>query len=140
MNLQRIKDTILYHLQRFFYGRYGFDQLSWILLGIAMLASLVARMANIPWLVLVYYGGFFTCIARVVSRNIYKRQQENRWLLSKLQVLTAWGRIGSRMFSERKTHQYLRCTNCRQWLRVPRGKGKIKISCSKCGSQTTKTV
>jgi ribosomal protein L37AE/L43A len=37
-----------------------------------------------------------------------------------------------------KTHKYYRCTHCRQLIRVPRGKGKICISCPKCRTEFIK--
>ncbi|WP_262360849.1 hypothetical protein [Gorillibacterium timonense] len=34
--------------------------------------------------------------------------------------------------AERKTHRYYRCPSCNQTLRVPKGKGKLSITCSRC--------
>lgn len=33
-----------------------------------------------------------------------------------------------------REHKYFRCPNCGQMLRVPKGKGKISISCRNCGT------
>lgn len=39
---------------------------------------------------------------------------------------------------DKKTHAYFTCPKCNTQLRVPKGKGKIKITCPKCGEQFIK--
>lgn len=46
-----------------------------------------------------------------------------------------WFRLQKRKFSERKTHRFFKCAQCKAALRVPRGKGKIKVRCPKCGAE-----
>ena len=36
------------------------------------------------------------------------------------------------MWKERKTKAFLKCPNCGTMLSVPRGKGKIIVTCPKC--------
>ena len=60
---------------------------------------------------------------RTLSRNTYKRYQENR------KFLQIFDRLKDRQ------HRYFDCPKCRQTVRVPRGKGKIAISCPKCGEK-----
>lgn len=33
---------------------------------------------------------------------------------------------------QRKTHRFFKCPECGVTVRVPKGKGKIKITCPKC--------
>jgi ribosomal protein L37AE/L43A len=69
---------------------------------------------------LLSYVLMFWAIFRMMSRNVYKRYQENR------KFLQFFDRIKDRQ------HRYYDCPKCRQTVRVPRGKGKISITCPKC--------
>lgn len=59
-------------------------------------------------------------ICRALSRNTYKRYQENR------KFLQFFTRLKDRQ------NRYFDCPKCRQLVRVPRGKGKIAITCPRC--------
>lgn len=127
----------LYSLQQFMYGRYGMDKLNLILLGLDVGLTLIgstirqiARFNLLPvWLLiglflqLLSYAAFGWMVFRALSRNIPARQRENRMLDQYLCRLT-----------DRK-NRYYRCPQCRQTVRVPRGKGKICIKCPKCGEK-----
>ena len=114
-------------LRHFMTGRYGTDKLSMTILGVGVITSIVGMF--IPFvrikmlLTLVSYVLMFWAIFRCFSRNTYKRYQENRKFLMWLD------RIKDRQ------HRYFSCPRCRQPVRVPRGKGKIAISCPKCGEK-----
>ena len=110
--------------RRFMMGRYGNDKLNMTLLVVALVVCFVnlflpkspAKLA----LVLVYYGILGYALFRTFSRNTYKRYQENRKYLQFIE------RIRDR------EHRYFDCPKCRQQVRVPKGKGKISITCPKC--------
>ena len=114
-------------LSRFMQGRYGSDKLGramvWCGFGCYLLSLLL------PWaivkLVLIFlsYSLILWTIFRMLSRNTYKRYQENRKYLRFLE------RIKDR------EHKYFDCPRCRQPVRVPRGKGKIAITCPKCAEK-----
>ena len=40
--------------------------------------------------------------------------------------------MAKKMWKDRKTTAYLKCPNCGQMLSVPKGKGKIRVTCPKC--------
>ena len=66
------------------------------------------------------------------------RAAENyRYFVCKNKVL-GWFRRGKARWQDRKTHRYFRCPQCRATVRVPRGKGKIRITCPKCKHQFVK--
>ncbi len=46
-------------------------------------------------------------------------------------ILDKW----KQQWHEYRTYRYLICPQCSQRLRVPRGKGKIKVTCTKCRNQ-----
>lgn len=41
-------------------------------------------------------------------------------------------RLAKRMWKERKTTSFIKCPVCGQILSVPKGKGKIRVTCPKC--------
>ena len=110
--------------QRFMMGRYGTDQLNMMLLCVGLVVTVVNLFVKhgTVSLVLTLLGWLLIGLVffRTLSRNTYKRYRENRRFLLILQ------RIKDR------EHRYYDCPKCRQQVRVPRGKGKIAISCPKC--------
>ena len=113
--------------RNFMMGRYGPDKLSNAILWAAVILMLVSLL--IPWapvkslLMVVYYGLMGLSLFRIFSRNTYKRYQENR------RFLQLKDRLKDRQ------HKYFDCPKCRQPVRVPRGKGKIAITCPKCSEK-----
>jgi len=111
-------------LRRFMEGRYGTDKLNTAILCVGLGVCVVAMLIPVPLVKLlstvVSYGLMFWAIFRSLSRNTYKRYQENR------KYLQTVDRIKDR------EHRYFDCPKCRQMVRVPRGKGKISITCPKC--------
>ena len=111
--------------RRFMEGRYGTDKLNTWILGVGVGACVIAMFlpaVSFARLVLVTisYILLIWAMIRTFSRNTYKRYQENRRYLMLLD------RIKDR------DHKYFDCPRCRQPVRVPRGKGKISITCPKC--------
>lgn len=126
-------------LRRFMYGRYGSDQLNMAILIAAVLVSLTNSVLTVflresgvyssivaPILSVTVYGLLIYSFFRMFSRNIYKRQRENR------RFTQLWMRLKDR------NNRYFRCPNCKQTVRVPRGRGKICIRCPKCGEKFTR--
>ena len=111
-------------LRRFMVGRYGTDRLNMSILGAGLAACLISSFFhNAPinlLLTAVSYGLMIWAICRALSKNTYARYQENR------KFLQFFDRLKDRQ------HRYFDCPKCRQVVRVPRGKGKIAITCPKC--------
>jgi len=122
--LRRLGASINRRTRYFMAGRYGTDKMNMGLLGMGLLLCLAAMLIPIPIVDLVLtalsYTLMFWAIFRTFSRNTYKRYQENRRYLRFLEQL------------KDRQHRYYECPRCRQPVRVPRGKGKISITCPKC--------
>ncbi len=125
--------------RNFMIGRYGTDSfgmfLVYALLVIIVISmffrgGIVGTVLNLLTWVIFIYSWF-----RILSRNYAKRSAENRWYLEKTAAIRKFFRIKKRQQSERKEYKYFKCPECGQELRVPRGKGNIKITCRKCGKQ-----
>ncbi len=118
--LRQLSTRMAVSLRRFMEGRYGNDKLNNAILGTALLISILGLFIRTPLLNLIAYVLMFWAIFRTLSRNTYKRYQENR------KFLQFFDRIRDR------EHKYFDCPKCRQMVRVPRGKGKISITCPRC--------
>ena len=119
-------------LQKAMYGRNGADQLSITLLALyaaLYLLSVVTKLSVFRLVAIVPAG--LSCI-RILSRNVDKRRQENARFLARIDPLIRWVRLHHTMRTDRD-HRYFKCPNCGQRLRVPRGKGKVQITCRSCG-------
>ncbi len=120
-------------LQRVMAGRYGSDQLNLCLLVIYLilyLLTLVTRVAVFSWVGLVV---LLVGLLRMMSRNIDRRRAENAKFMKLVRPVTQWLRM-RRTIHQDTEHCYFKCPNCKQYLRVPKGKGKITITCRSCGA------
>jgi hypothetical protein len=118
-------------IQRFMYGRYGNDQFGFFLLGLSVALSLLATILDLGILNLLAEVVIFYALFRMLSRNTYKRREENNKFLRKVNPFLKWFRLQQTMRRD-KAHRYFKCPNCSQYLRVPRGKGKITVTCRSC--------
>lgn len=117
-------------MRRFMAGRYGTDKLNTTILVVGLVACLISLFVQYAPVNIILTVLSYVCVGlvmfRSLSRNTYKRYQENRRYL---------------MFFERikdRDHKYFDCPRCRQPVRVPRGKGKIAITCPKCKEKFVK--
>ena len=119
-------------LNQFMIGRYGTDAFSKALLALALVlyvVNLLVReelLSTIALLLIIY------CYYRMFSKNVYKRANENQQFLYKTQKLRSTLNSYKQQFKNSKTHHIYKCPNCKQKIRVPRGKGRISIHCPKC--------
>ena len=119
-------------------GRYGTDGLNQFLSFasiVMLLLSLLTRFSLFTWLGAVL---LVLCYYRSLSRNISKRTDENyRYYAIKDRVDSKLRGL-KEQWANRRVYHYYRCPQCRQKLRVPRGRGRIQISCPRCGTQFIK--
>lgn len=128
---------------RFMQGRYGVDQLNRFLMGLALALIIAAifiprryafgSVLDTAGLLLIVYSYY-----RIFSRDIARRAGENRKYLAKTENIRARFRRERNIMSQRKEYHIYTCPGCRQKIRIPRGKGKIEISCPKCGTKFVK--
>ena len=123
--------------RRLMMGRYGVDQLTWVLLVLALVLSLCGSIFQIGFLRLLCWVVLFFCYFRIFSRNIYARQLENQRFMQFWWKLKN-GRSQRPSREQRKNYKVFSCPTCKQKLRVPRGKGKISITCPKCATSFIK--
>ena len=119
-------------LKKVMQGRYGVDQLSNAMITLSIILVIISvftksSIVNYAAMVILALSYF-----RIFSRNVYKRYDENTkflnlWAPIKSKVSGAFNRV-----KQFRTYKFFKCPQCKQELRVPKGKGKIKVSCPKC--------
>lgn len=122
-------------IRRFMQGRYGSDALTLFLMCVGIGLNIVSMF--VPFLSFLALAVFAFAVWRMLSRNIYARQKENAAYLRGWQCVKNFF-SGFRPRADAKTHRHYKCPECRQEVRVPRGKGKILITCPRCGKKFEK--
>ena len=123
--------TMMDRIARFLYGRYGSDQLNIALIIFSLVISIVMRFTPVWYLGYLCYITLGFSVFRMLSRNIEARRKENLMFLKIVWPFKNWTQYTSRKVKD-KTHKYYKCPKCKAVLRVPKGRGKIQITCAKC--------
>ena len=122
---------------RIMMGRYGVDQFGKFL-SVLTLVLLILGLFTYPIIYTLGIVGMIYMYFRVFSKNYAKRSAENLWYLKKSYAVRTWFEKQKRMFKLKKTHKIFKCPTCSQKIKVPKGKGKIEIRCTKCGTKFIK--
>lgn len=120
-------------LSRFMAGRYGTDQLNNTMIiayVVLYLISIFTRWSVLYWIALVLV---FVTLFRTMSRQLDRRRAENAKFLQLVRPLNRKLK-NLKVRIRDKDHRYFKCPNCKQQMRVPRGKGRITVHCRSCGA------
>ena len=135
--LQRIGNA----LSRFMYGRNGVDRLTltmvWTALVLDIINIFLREKVPLAYSIIGTVAGIITLLAlfRMFSRNLEKRRAENAKFMEKVWWPVSRRIAGSRQQRMDKEHRYFTCPSCGAVCRVPRGKGRIVITCPRCGNE-----
>lgn len=127
-------------LSRFMYGRNGVDRLGLTMIWAALLLDIINMLLREKPVVsgiagLVSGVLLFTALFRMFSRNLEKRRAENTRFMEKVWWPVSRRMAGARQQRMDKEHRYFTCHRCGAVCRVPRGKGRIVITCPRCGGE-----
>lgn len=124
---------------RFMYGRNGNDKLNMFILAVDLIllvvSSLLLRGAQIIHILVLALLGL--AYFRMLSKNLYKRRDENEKYLRLRYKVIGEVKLMYERWVQRKDYKFFACPSCKTSLRVPRGHGKVKIVCRKCGKSFT---
>lgn len=124
-----------YKIATFFANRNGMDDLAKAIMWVSLIVMLLSGFIPIAWLSAtlngISFAGIIYSYFRVFSKKLDKRQTENAAFMSKINPL-------KQRWQQRKTHRFYVCPKCKTTLRVPKGKGKINITCRCCGEKFIK--
>lgn len=125
-------------LRQFMIGRYGTDGLNQFLSIASLVLLLIAIISRVNLFAYLGAALLIFCYYRTFSRNISKRTEENYKFYTLKDRVDNKFKGWKEQWANRKVYHYYRCPQCRQKLRVPRGRGRIQISCPRCGTQFIK--
>lgn len=130
-------NTVMQRLREFMVGRYGNDVLNTVLFATGAFLSVVMSLFRVPFGGLISLIPYGFAIYRMLSKNYTKRNAEN---VKFLEMSAPWRTFLMKKFRQfqDKDHRYYSCPKCHNTLRVPKGRGKIKISCPHCSKEFIK--
>jgi len=121
--------------RNFMMGRYGVDQLNKFLIGLGLILMIISS----------FFPNIFTynlsliliilCYFRMFSRNHTKRYKENTIYLNYKNRILGFFKKEHFNSEQRKNFHIYKCPTCSQKIRIPKGKGKICITCPRCHAE-----
>ena len=136
--MKRFFQNLSYRASQWMQGRYGADELSrfMTIAGAVLIVLSLFRKLSFLWfpaMALMIWSLF-----RTYSKNIDKRMAERNWYLGLKGKAAGYFSLLKKRWRDRKTHVYFKCPGCGKILRVPRGKGTLKVRCPQCGREIIK--
>lgn len=136
--LRMVMQQFATKLQQFMVGRYGNDQFTLFLSIMGLALSFLGNFRHLRAFyfigtIMIFYGLF-----RSLSKNYEARRKELNWYLVWSEKPKAYIKLIMNQIRDRKTHRYFRCKSCKTVMRVPKGRGKIEITCPKCRMKVVK--
>ena len=131
--MRNFLDDLRYKFSRWMQGRYGTDEMNnalfWTFF-VFWIMSLITKKNIFYFIGLVFLG---YCMYRTFSRDYLKRSNERLWFLKILDRVKRYPKRLKQRWDYRKTHKFFTCKQCGVMIRVPKGKGRVEITCPKCG-------
>ena len=131
-------DRLRWRLSLWLEGRYGADSLSNVLNMVGLALLLIAVLTGLTLLWAFAMGVILLSAFRTFSKNIPQRERENEAWLNLIAKPKEAISLARKAWANRATTEYFRCKGCGAVLSVPKGKGKLRVTCPKCHWQTEK--
>lgn len=125
-------------IMRFMQGRYGFDSFSGFIMGVSAVLLIINIFTGLWILNILVLALIVWSYSRILSRNINKRYDENCTYLNYRNKFFHFFKNIKVYIHDWSKYLMFRCPDCHQKLRVPRGKGRIVVTCPKCKKQIIK--
>lgn len=116
-------------------GRYGQDELGKFILSLSLILLIInlfvkTAALSAAALVLIIYSYY-----RIFSRDVRARYAENKKFLTSLDPLRRKFFSSKNKYDNRKVYKYIKCPKCKFEMKVPKNKGKIRVTCKKCSEK-----
>ena len=125
----------VYH---FMQGRYGMDAFSGFLIGTGLAVAVLNAFFKSNLLMLFSWGFVIFAYTRIFSKNRERCIAQNVWFYNHTKAVRDFMQKEKSRMQIRKTHHIYTCKKCGQKIKIPRGKGKIMVTCPKCRNEFLK--
>lgn len=115
-------------IKKFFLDCYGVDELGKFILIVLIILGFVAFLTDMSWIMVFVILGIAYSMFRIFSRDRWDRANENTVFMKYVKLIKL-------NFENRKYARVFLCKKCGRYIRVPKNKGKIEITCPKCGNK-----
>ena len=119
-------------IARYMMGRYGIDRLYYFLMAVCFILIVINLFLNSLLISLLESALIIYAFYRVMSRNIYKRQQENEKFIKLADRPKKFINLQKCKKRDKGTHVYRKCPSCKNNLRLPKEKGEHTVVCPCC--------
>lgn len=119
---------------RFMQGRYGADKFSQFITIVALVLLVINIFLRVPVIGFICLALLVYTYFRMFSKNISARYKENQ----KYMQITGGIRQKFKNVGQLGKYHIYKCPSCSQKIRIPRGKGKIEVTCPKCRTKFVK--
>lgn len=113
-------------------GRNGVDELSSSCTNVALLLVVIDLFAHTTWMSIIALALLGYSWFRISSKSIPSRRKENASYVKTCGPVVPWLVNPISAAQETKDYKHLSCPSCGQRVRIPRGKGNVRITCPKC--------
>ncbi len=113
-------------------GRLGPDDLVRFSTDLAVVLCVVELFVHTTWLGVASLVLLAYSVWRMSSKNLGPRARENERFLKMLGPVRPWFQNPRAAWTESRTYKHVTCPSCGQHVRIPRGKGKLRVTCPKC--------
>lgn len=122
--------------QQWMIGRYGIiDKLNKHLMIAVIVLILIQLFVKSTVLSLIELVFLIFILYRTFSKRIYVRSNENQKYCAFLVRLKHPIENIKIYHSNRKKYKYITCKTCKKKMRVPRGHGKVRVTCPSCSTK-----
>lgn len=130
-------NSFINKIRNFMIGRYGIDTLNFALMIMGCVLTFILSLFRVKYGTFISLIPYAFAIYRMLSRDYAKRRAENERFV---RLITPWKNFIRKKIAQfqDKDHKYYNCPQCHNTLRVPKGRGKIKISCPHCSKEFVK--
>lgn len=122
-------EKLKWKFQIFMRGRNGADELGRVVFYLSLILYVISTISRIEFFYTIALVGMIYSMYRMFSKNLYVRREENRKFVT-------WLESTRIKMEQRKKYKIFKCKGCGRNIRVPRGKGKIEVTCPMCGNKT----
>ena len=137
-NMRNFLQNLGMRFARFMQGRNGMDDLGKALNVVVIVLLLLSIFTRAGLFYILALAVMVYMYFRVFSKNTPKRYKENqRYRNFRYDTAIKWNKKKLE-WNQRKIYRFFRCPMCKQKVRVPKGRGKICITCPKCKAEFIK--